>query len=192
MSRRFHVVPEFMQSKEFLIGTFVKSIDLQIESDHDTFIKPSTKMKIRKSYPNKNYYVAGAKDTKRGWLCEIPDGVQEFNLRFFWTVGLGNDDKKFMIIQNIQVKLLDEGPGLYSMCAMTWRNSPVAPVNAQLRAVGHINNITDHRKSADGFSVKNVYDDFMCPAGIVTNEKVEINRAEIDQYVSEEWLLYRQ
>lgn len=188
MSKRFHVIPEFVQTDRFLIGASITSIDFRVESSDGNFVALQNKLRIRKSYPNKDYFVAGSKETKVGWISDVPDGVNNFKLRFFWTIGLGLDDKEFMFVQNINVDISNGSSGLYSMNPMTW-DVPESPMNSRVQCVGHASDISSYRKNRPNFKVLPLFDEEMSLSGMVINESIEIAPAVLDdKYLTEEWL----
>lgn len=189
MSRRFHVVPEFLQTPDFLKGRAINSIDFRVEGSIPGFIEPISKTKITKAYHNKDYFVAGCKESRCGWVVNVPDGVSDFELRFFWTFSLGSMEDKEVLIHKINVTLADDGDGFYSMCAMTWPDLPVAPVFGQLRGVGTLKGVSEYRRGNNFVNYKPIMDEFCNPGGMYLEENVVIPLAHIDESIGEEWFV---
>lgn len=178
MERRFHIVPEFYKTENFLNGRRIRKVTLQVECSVAELVVPNNEIEMHNPYPNKNYFVAGTKDTKCGWVSELPDGVSEFELKFTWNIYLSSENRPFVVVQNLHITLEDDGPGFYSMCAMTWRREG-RPLDMGVRGVGTLEDVSEYRKSNSLVEHKFLFEGDI-KTGMVLSERVVINALEIN------------
>jgi hypothetical protein len=146
----FHVMPTFLAEAKFVDGMRAKKARLHLEvSDGEVDIRPLSRMKITKAFPNQQYYVGGCQETKVGWFIEIPDELRSISLCFRWEIDLERRASEMTkkIHHDIIFDLLPTDKDGYSMESMTWKNIEDSPLNCGATSVGSLTALSEYRKA---------------------------------------------
>ncbi len=92
--RRFlHLLPKVLLTGGELEMLGRRRAELTVSSSAlGKAIRPSSKIVVRRPYPNRRYLVGGTKTTALGWLVELPLALSLIDVRFSWAIPLFNAD----------------------------------------------------------------------------------------------------
>ena len=82
---------------------------------------PADGITVRKPFPNKSYLVGGSKESWRGWVIPLPEGMQSCDLTADWEVPLDGQFYKVRHAVELRFAPALEGRGtVYSMHPVYW------------------------------------------------------------------------
>jgi len=121
--RVLHILPKLFVPSG--MGKRLKPLEmlLEVESSLDVPMLSVDEIVIRQPYPNTRYFVGGSKESRVGWLINLPDEVSEFDLKFKWeffNAWKFSPYDELVMEHIIHVKLLPGEGRTYTMDSSCW------------------------------------------------------------------------
>ncbi|WP_186214922.1 hypothetical protein [Burkholderia gladioli] len=140
--RTLHVVPRLFLPASALPFVKPDDVDLRVAASTGVEIMPDAGVVVRQPYPNMRYLVAGTIEMRHGWLVNIPESVDEFDIEFAWhlprTSGWLFSSDTWECRHLIHVRLLPGVGRTYTMDVECWPDNakPSSPRRA-MALTGH-------------------------------------------------------
>lgn len=96
-----------------------------------TAVIPAERIILRQPMVNPMHVIACAGDSRNGWEVVLPDGIDEFDLRFDWSLQVGGTEEAYMVSHRLTVKL-EAGGKYFSMETYNWPRHADMPRGATL------------------------------------------------------------
>ena len=121
--RVLHILPKLLVPSGVQQHLKRSDVVLEVESTLGIPMLRIEDIEIRQPYPNTRYYVAGSKTSRNGWVIDLPEGVETFDLTFKWEFfrpWTFSDYDELLIEHVIHVRLLRGENRTYTMDPACW------------------------------------------------------------------------
>ncbi|MBI6882448.1 DUF6012 family protein [Pseudomonas putida] len=122
--RVLHVLPRLFTPAHLVGAIKLEDVSLTITSSLPIEIEPDGGVIVRRPFPNTRYLVGGSRNDRVGWLVNIPDRVEDFDITLTWR--FKNPWKWWPIMEDllvehhIRITLLPGDFNSYSFDESSW------------------------------------------------------------------------
>ncbi|KPY55632.1 hypothetical protein [Pseudomonas amygdali] len=121
--RVLHILPKLFVPSGVQSRLKPLEVLLEVETTLDIPMLGIDDIRVRQPYPNTRYYVGGSQTSRNGWVVNLPDGVDEFDIKFKWEFFNAYKFSRWdelHVEHLIHVKLLPGDNRTYTMDSSCW------------------------------------------------------------------------